>query len=157
MTRQSLLPLLLFALLGSHAAAEERPNILFVAIDDLNDWVGCLGGHPQVRTPCMDALARRGVLFTEAHCPAPVCGPSRAAIMSGHRTVTTGVYSNNAHYPKRLPDVESMPEYLRRHGYYVMGAGKLFHGDKNYPDGSFDQYAPPASGPIPKEMLGNKL
>lgn len=157
MTKRCLLPLLLFALLSSESRADQRPNVLFIAIDDLNDWVGCLDGHPQAKTPAMDALARRGVLFTEAHCPAPVCGPSRAAIMSGRRTVSTGVYSNNANYPKRLPDVESMPEYLRRHGYYVMGAGKLFHGDKSFPEGSFDQYAPPASGPLPKEALSNRL
>jgi arylsulfatase A-like enzyme len=142
-------------LVGSGLHAEQRRNILFIAIDDLNDWVGCLDGHPQVQTPNIDALASRGTLFTDAHCPAPVCGPSRAAIMSGLQTVTTGVYSNNANYPKRLPDVESMPQYLRRHGYYTMGAGKLFHGDKNYPGGSFDEYAPPASGPLPKEALSN--
>ena len=157
MTKQTLLLMLLLAAFGPDLAAVEKPNLLFVAIDDLNDWVGCLGGHPQVKTPNIDKLAGRGVLFTEAHCPAPVCGPSRAAIMSGRRTVTTGVYSNNASYPKRLPDVESMPQFLRRHGYYTMGAGKLFHGDKNYPKGSFDEYAPPASGPIPKQALSNKL
>ena len=154
MTKRILL--LLVAFLGAELPAKERPNVLFIAIDDLNDWVGCLGGHPQVKTPHIDALAGRGVLFTQAHCAAPVCGPSRAAIMSGRPTVTTGVYSNNANYPRRLPHVESMPQYVRRHGYYTMGAGKLFHGDKNYPKGSFDQYAPSASGPIPKEALSNK-
>lgn len=156
MPRSALLSLTFLFLVGSSLQAAERPNILFIAIDDLNDWVGCLNGHPQVQTPNIDALARRGVLFTEADCPAPVCGPSRTAIMSGLWPVTTGVYSNNANYPKRLPDVESMPQYLRRHGYYTMGAGKLFHGDKNYPEGSFDEYAPPASGPLPKEALSNK-
>ena len=107
---------------NTNAIAKTRPDILFIAIDDLNDWIGCLDGHPQIRTPHIDALARRGVLFTEAHCAAPVCGPSRAAIMSGRRPWTTGIYSNNANYPKQLPDVESMPEFLVRHGYHVMGA-----------------------------------
>jgi arylsulfatase A-like enzyme len=156
MKRSCLFTILLCTLPSSVSIADDKPNILFVAIDDLNDWIGCLGGHPQVQTPHMDALAARGVLFTEAHCPAPVCGPSRAAIMSGRWPVTTGVYSNNANYPQRLPDVESLPEYLRRHGYHTLGAGKLFHGDKNYPRGSFDAYAPPASGPIPKEALSNR-
>jgi arylsulfatase A-like enzyme len=156
MPRSILLSFALLFLVESTLHAVDCPNILFIAIDDLNDWVGCLGGHPQVQTPNIDALARRGVLFTEAHCPAPVCGPSRAAIMSGLRPVTTGVYSNDANYPKKLPGVESMPEYLRHHGYHTMGAGKLFHGDKNYPEGSFDEYAPPASGPIPGEALSNK-
>ncbi len=156
MSRSTFLSLLILVLVSSGLRAEDRPSILFIAIDDLNDWVGCLEGHPQVKTPNIDALTQRGVLFTQAHCPAPVCGPSRAAIMSGLRPVTTSVYSNNANYPRRLPDVEAMPQYLRRHGYYTMGAGKLFHGDKNYPKGSFDEYAPPASGPIPKEALSNK-
>ena len=70
---------------ASIAVADSKPNILYIAIDDLHDWIGCLGGHPQVKSPHMDRLAEWGVLFTEAHCPAPVCGPSRAAIMSGMR------------------------------------------------------------------------
>jgi len=152
--KKVLLPLLcLTALLSGAPAGASRPNLLFIAIDDLNDWVGFLGGHPQVRTPHMDALAKRGVVFTEAHCPAPVCGPSRAAILSGKWPTTTGVYSNNANYPKRLPHEESMPQYLRRHGYLVMGAGKLFHGDLRFPQGSFDAYAPPQGKPFPKEAI----
>ena len=69
---------------GPHAAtAQQRPNVLFIVIDDLNDWIGCLGGHPQARTPHIDSVARRGVLFTNAHCAAPLCNPSRAATFSG--------------------------------------------------------------------------
>jgi arylsulfatase A-like enzyme len=135
------------------AATKDHANVLFIAIDDLNDWIGCLGGHPQVKTPHIDALAGRGVLFTEAHCAAPVCGPSRAAIMSGRRPWTTGVYSNNANYPKRLPDVESMPEFLVRHDYHVMGSGKLFHGDHSFPKGAFHEYADGIPQPWPKEAI----
>ena len=91
MTRgQSNLILLIIAVLAIGASypvsAEERnrrPNILFIAIDDLNDWVGFFGGHPQVKTPNMDRLAARGTVFTNAHCAAPLCGPSRAAVFSG--------------------------------------------------------------------------
>ena len=137
----------------NNAQSADQANIVFIAIDDLNDWIGCLGGHPQVKTPNIDALARRGVLFTDAHCPAPVCGPSRAAIMSGRRPWTTGVYSNNANYPQRLPGVESMPEFLVRHGYHVMGAGKLFHGDTKYPAGAFHEYAKGKPQPWPKEAI----
>jgi len=68
------------------AAAAERPNVLFIAIDDLNDWVGCLGGYPQVKTPNIDRLAKRGVLFTHAHCAAPPCNPSRAGTTSATPT-----------------------------------------------------------------------
>jgi len=143
--------------MATHSADQVKnissPNILFIAIDDLNDWVGCYKGHPQVQTPFIDSLAKRGTIFTEAHCPAPVCGPSRAAIMSGMATVRNGVYSNNASYPKRLPDAESMPEYLRRHGYRTLGAGKLFHGGNKYPEGAFDDYAPKAEKPYPSEAL----
>ena len=57
-------------------ATEDKPNILFIAIDDQNDWIGCLGGHPQVKTPRIDGLAKRGTLFTNAHCQSPLCNPS---------------------------------------------------------------------------------
>jgi arylsulfatase A-like enzyme len=149
--------LYLFSTLFLISNAFGKPNILFIAIDDLNDWLGCMDTHPQVRSPVMDKLAAQGVLFTEAHCAAPVCGPSRTAIMSGLRPYTTGVYSNNANYPKRLPDTESMPQYLRRHGYYTLGAGKLFHGDTNWPEGSFDEYAKSGSGPFGKDHLSTNL
>ncbi len=67
-------------------------NVLFIAIDDLNDWVGFLGGHPQIKTPNMDRLAQRGVAFTNAHCAAPLCCPSRAAVFSGQQPFTTGIF-----------------------------------------------------------------
>ncbi len=75
-------------------ALMNRPNVLFLAIDDLNDWIGCLGGHPQAKTPNIDALARKGVLFEQAYCAAPLCHPSRTAIMTGLRPSTTGIYGN---------------------------------------------------------------
>ncbi len=74
-------------------AAEKRPNVLFIAVDDLNDWVGCLGGHPQVKTPHIDRLARRGTLFTNAHCQAPLCNPSRSSLLTGLRPTSTGIYA----------------------------------------------------------------
>ena len=84
-----------FAALVSAADEKAKPDVLFIAVDDLNDWVGCLGGHPQARTPNIDGLAARGVTFTHAYCASPVCNPSRAALMSGLRSSTSGVYSNN--------------------------------------------------------------
>ena len=74
-----LIALGLSAALGQ--AVAKCPNVLFIAIDDLNDWIGCLGGHPQVRTPNIDRLARRGVLFSNTHCQAPICNPSRLSLI----------------------------------------------------------------------------
>ena len=76
-------------------SGKQPPNVLFLSVDDMNDWVGCLGGYPGVRTPNIDALARRGVLFSNAHCAAPLCNPSRTALLTGMRPSTTGVYGND--------------------------------------------------------------
>ena len=73
-----------------------KPNVLFIAIDDLNDWTGMLKGNPQARTPHMDRLASKGMVFTNAHCAAPACGPSRSALMSGVRPSTSGNYINRS-------------------------------------------------------------
>lgn len=103
-----------------------RPNVLFIAADDWNDWVGCLG-HPQARTPNLDRLARRGLLFTNAHCAAPVCNPSRTAVLTGLRPDTTGVYENHQVMRRLVPNVVTLPQYFRSNGYYVAGGGKIFH------------------------------
>ena len=85
-----LLPFL-FALTLSGA---NRPNVLFIAVDDLNDWVNCMGGRKGVLTPNIDRLAARGVLFTNAHCSAPSCNPSRVAVMTGVAPWSSGIYNN---------------------------------------------------------------
>ena len=77
----------------SPAIGAEKPNVLFIAIDDLNDWIGCLDGHPNALTPNMDRLASRGVLFSNAHCQAPICGPSRASLFTGLLPSTSGIYA----------------------------------------------------------------
>ncbi len=63
---------------------EKKPNVLLIAVDDMNDWIGCTGGHPQAKTPNLDRLAEQGVLFTNAHCQSPVCNPLRASVMAIH-------------------------------------------------------------------------
>ncbi|MCP4174580.1 MAG: sulfatase [Fuerstiella sp.] len=106
--------------------SDERPNVLFIAVDDLNDWIGCLGGHPQALTPNMDRLAARGVVFTNAHCAAPACNPSRAAVFSGRMPARTGVWSNDS--PKLLklhPKMQLLPTTLAKAGYQTLGTGKL--------------------------------
>ncbi len=114
---------------GATAAAADpkRPNVLFLSVDDMNDWVGCLRGYPGVKTPNIDALARRGVLFSDTHCAAPVCNPSRTALLTGRAPSATGIYNNEQYWRPALPDVVTMPQYFRRNGYHVAGAGKVFH------------------------------
>ncbi|MFT7302108.1 MAG: arylsulfatase A-like enzyme [Akkermansiaceae bacterium] len=111
----------------SSANAATRPNVLFISLDDLNDWVGCLGGHPQAKTPNLDRLAASGVLFDNAHCAAPACNPSRSAIMTGRSPHRTGLYDNGQKMREIMPDAELLPKYFSRHGYWAGGSGKLLH------------------------------
>jgi arylsulfatase A-like enzyme len=101
----------------------DGPNVLFIMIDDLNDWIGCLGG--QAKTPNIDALAARGTLFTRAYTNSPTCGPARASLLTGLRPSTTGIYWNW----QRWSDVDcvTLPEAFQRANYQVRGAGKIFH------------------------------
>ncbi len=117
-----------------------RPNILFIAIDDLNDWVGCLGGHPQAITPHMDALAASGMVFENAHCQAPICTPSRASLLSGRYPSTSGLYFLAPQYreAETLREMTSLPQYFMEHGYKSVGAGKIFH--TNNDPYSFHEY-----------------
>ena len=121
--------LTLCLLLAELAHSADRPNVLFIAVDDLNDWVGCLGGHPQANTPNIDGLAAKGVLFANAHCAAPLCNPSRTALLFGRRPTTTGVVGNNDDWRTfdSLRGVESLPQFFRRNGYFTAAAGKIFH------------------------------
>lgn len=106
-----------------------RPDILFISIDDLNDWVGPLGGHPQAHTPNMDRLAEQGMVFTNAQAPALLCNPSRTALFTGLRPSTTGIYLNQPDWRNvdRLEGIRTIPRYFREEGYNTNGAGKLFH------------------------------
>ena len=131
-----------------------KPNVLFIAIDDLNDWTGMLKGNPQARTPHMDRLAAKGVVFINAHCAAPACGPSRSALMSGIRPSTSGNYINKSsliHNPI-LNNSVLLPEFFQQNGYYVAGAGKLFHGyhfNEEVKGRGFDEYFPSKTQDLP--------
>src|SRR5262245_15136980 len=109
--------------LGAPAFAAEKPNVLFLAVDDLNDWVGVLGKRPDVKTPNIDRLAKQGVLFTRAYCAAPACNPSRTALLTGLRPSTTGVYHNDQPWRPVLKDAVTLPQYFQQHGYRVEGGG----------------------------------
>src|SRR4051812_32060709 len=112
---------------GSAAEHKEKPNVLFIAVDDLNHWVGHLGRNPQTKTPNIDRLAKMGVTFANAHCAAPVCNPSRAALMSGRRPGQTGVYDNGQDWRPAIPKEETLTTQFLDAGYQVFGAGKIYH------------------------------
>jgi len=121
---------MLGTLLLASLAAPARPNVVLITVDDLNDWVGCLEGHPQARTPHLDALAARGALFTNAHCQAPVCTPSRAALFTGRLPSTTGMYFLQPALSsvEELRDVTTLLGRFADEGYATLSAGKLTHG-----------------------------
>ncbi|MFS4417406.1 sulfatase [Maribacter sp. 2307ULW6-5] len=135
---------------------ERPPNVLFIAIDDLNTMLGAYGGP--ALTPNMDKLAARGVKFTDAHCQAPLCGPSRASLMTGLRPSTTGIYgmvpddkivSDNP----ATQDIVLLPEYFKQNGYRTMGIGKLFH--IHAPENLFEESGgrEKGFGPYPEERF----
>lgn len=115
-----------FCLLSSLSAAD-HPDVLFIAVDDLNDWTSYLGGHPQAKTPNIDRLVARGMAFTNSHCAAPACNPSRAALMSGLRPWTTGIYTNGDPAQGVLKDTLTINRHFLAHGYNTCGAGKIYH------------------------------
>lgn len=117
-----------------------RPNVLFIAVDDLNDWIGCLGGHPQTKTPNFDRLAASGVLFKNAYCPGASCNPSRAAILSGLPPHRSGLYNNRQKMREVMPQTELLPRYFSKHGYWSAGSGKILHYFIDAP--SWDNYFP---------------
>lgn len=148
-----------------------RDHILLITIDDLNDWIGCLSeqdapakdghltgkGHPQASTPNMDRLAKRGVLFTNAHCQAPICRPSRTSFLSGLRPTTSGIYANRPQYDAKgkLKPGKEVPWMTKRFedaGYDVFTAGKLLHGSGNKPLGGTPCFKT-NQGPYPPKKL----
>ena len=150
-------------LLSCNAQMEEketlhaRPNFLVIAIDDLNDWIGCLGGHPQAKTPNIDRLASMGMVFSNAHCQSPVCNPSRASLMTSLYPSTTGIYFLNpgpeaSEVARRQ---KMMPQRFAEEGYYVTGAGKLFHNGGQQNEKNVPNYGGKIGGfgPMPEQKL----
>ena len=114
-----LMMLIFFCSVNSPLQAAQKPNILFIAIDDQNDWIGCLKGHPQIKTPHIDKVAARGTLFANAHCQSPLRNPSRPSLMTGLRPSTTGVYGPAPWFRtiEKVQDPVSLPPYLDQTGY----------------------------------------
>ncbi len=137
-----------------------KPNVLFIAIDDQNDWIGYLGGHPNALTPNIDALAARGTAFTNAHCQSPLCNPSRTSLMTGRRPSSTGIYGLSPWFRKveELKGLVTLPQHFMASGYRTYYTGKIYHGrygrQKEDVGVEWDELGPGASGaPFPKKKL----
>ena len=146
----------------SDESSHRRPNVLFIAVDDLNNWACGLSEYTRAKTPNIERLADRGVLFTNAHCAAPACNPSRVSVMTGLRPSTSGVYFNNQDWrqSKTLENIVTLPGHFRNNGYKVLGGGKLYHaatlsdwGHEGYLDPKpWHEYFPSKSQQLPKEV-----
>ncbi len=161
--RYVLIPILLLSLFTGYLTAlsgqdDKRPNVLFISIDDLNDWIGELGGHPQAITPNMDELFGQGVLFTNAHCSQAVCTASRNSLLSGLHPSSSGWYSSTSDMNRSYDDVmgshKMLPQHFRDSGYKTMAVGKIFHkGVSDYSDRTedfWDEIAPDYK--VPKDL-----
>lgn len=117
----------------SFARSNPNRNVLFISIDDLNDWIEPLGGYPgKVHTPNLDRLARQGILFTNANCSGPACNPSRSSLMTGRSPTSCGIRNNTQDFRDTLPEVKTLPQYFALSDYRTAASGKVFH--NNFPD-----------------------
>jgi len=143
---------LMFPACRTSVSNSRKTNVLFVSIDDLNDWIEPLGGHPQAKTPNLTRFARQGVVFTHAYCASPACNPSRTAIMKGLAPYHSGVYSNYQDWRDIIKNQTSLGAAFREHGYYSAGAGKIFHYFMVDPN-CWDEYWPSIEKEMPDEYL----
>lgn len=129
-----------------------QPNVLFVSIDDLNDWVGYMGGHPQAMTPNLDRFSERAVRFNRSYCTNPACNPSRTSIMTGQSPHRSGVYSNYQDWREVIQEPITIGHYFRNNGYYSTGAGKIFHYHM-IDSACWDSYWPSQKQNMPAEYM----
>lgn len=149
------------------SVAAKKPNVLFLAIDDQNDWIGHLGGHPLAKTPNIDRIAERGTTFLNAHCQAPLCNPSRTSLMLGLRPTTTGVYGLAPWFRdlNEWKDRVALPQHFKAHGYRTLSTGKIYHGGAGGPQRRLQEFdvwgsaggigAKPKNKLIPPTPMGN--
>ena len=134
--------------------SQEKPNVLLVMVDDMNDWVGAFEGNQQAITPNIDKLAEKSTIFKNAYCSAALCNPSRTSMLTGYNPSTTGVYGNNEVFRemKGFENTITLPQYFEKNGYNTIGAGKIFHnarGGKEEPKHGSDP------GSFQQERVGN--
>ncbi len=137
----------------------ERPNVLFIAIDDMNHWTSLYDDSNPIKTPNLNKIASEGIFFNKAYCNSPACNPSRTSILSGLRPSTTGVYGNASSWRDVLSPSQLLPAYFKQNGYQTFTAGKIFHHQKpEHADYTvFDEALPfpawPPDAPMPPELL----
>ncbi|TWU61663.1 sulfatase [Crateriforma conspicua] len=126
----AIVSLTLICIVANSATADnaQRPNVLMIAVDDLNHWLTFMGRNPQAQTPNFDRLAKMGTAFTQAYCAVPACEPSRCALMGGRRPWVTGCYKNGDKWKTHQPAGDGLSAQFLKAGYYVAGAGKIYHG-----------------------------
>ena len=123
-----------FCFCASQTNAQQGYNVLLITIDDLNDWVGYLGGNAQSITPNIDKLASQSLIFNNAQCPSSLCNPSRASFLTGYLPATSKLYSNGLSFRSNpvTQNAVTLPEYFKQKGYHTMNVGKVFHDTTGY-------------------------
>jgi arylsulfatase A-like enzyme len=134
---RSVIILIVFSGLGlisfqSMAQSTQKPNVLFITIDDMNDWTTVFDKSNPIKTPNIEKLADRGVFFSKAYCSSAACNPSRASVMTGTRPHKTGIYGNRSDWRGTLPNIKTVQQHYKDNGYFVCGAGKIFHHHKDW-------------------------
>lgn len=135
----------------------QKPNVLFIVVDDLNNSTGCYG-HSVVKSPGIDRLASRGIRFDRAYCQFTICNPSRTSFLTGLRPDTTGILNNTTPFRSKLPDAVTLPQLFRKNGYFTARVGKVFHSAKNMDDPqAWDVKSDPKGAPLGKKGQGRNL
>ncbi|WP_309720097.1 sulfatase [Armatimonas sp.] len=139
-------------------AVQGKPNVLFLVSDDLRPELGCYG-NTIIKSPNIDRLARRGMVFNRAYCQQAVCSPSRTSVLTGMRPDTTKVWDLDTHFRKALPDTVALPELFRKNGYVSAGLGKIYHGEasthsglddlQSWSDSADGKFTPSSEAPSP--------
>ena len=141
----------------SMAQSTQKPNVLFITIDDMNDWTTVFDKNNPIKIPNIEKLADRGVFFSKAYCSSAACNPSRASVMTGTRPHKTGIYGNKSDWRGALPKIKTMQRHFKENGYFVCGSGKVFHHHKDWAyhdNASFHDYLMMSiNEPYPEEKL----